>query len=63
MDMKLYEVTFSIEGADSNLQWVTTQISAFDDFKARAMVQAQYGSKCNIHSCYLCGWQVAQKAL
>jgi hypothetical protein len=55
MDMKLYEVTFSIEGGDSNLQWVTTQISAFDDFKARAMVQAQYGSKCYIHSCYLCG--------
>lgn len=53
--MKLYEVTFSIEGADSSLQWVTTQVSAFDDYRARAMIQAQYGAKCYIHSCYLCG--------
>jgi hypothetical protein len=48
----LYEVTFSVEGADSNLQWVTTTVSAFQPQQARAMVEAQYGSNCHVHSCY-----------
>jgi len=53
--MRLFEVTFSVEGGDSSLQWVTTQVSASDDFRAKAMIQAQYGSRCTIHSCYLQG--------
>lgn len=48
----LFEVTFSV-GNSSDTRWLTTQISAFTYQQAEAMVRAQYGSACVIHSCYL----------
>jgi hypothetical protein len=48
----LYEVTFSIEGGTSDLQYVTTQVSAFMPQQAKALVEAQYGAKCHVISVY-----------
>jgi hypothetical protein len=48
----LYEVCFSIEGGESNTQWVTTLIQAAHPEQAKSLVEAQYGSNCRIHSCY-----------
>lgn len=48
----LYEVTFSIEGGTSEVQYVTTQVSAFMPQTARALVEAQYGQNCRVISVY-----------
>jgi hypothetical protein len=48
----LYEVTFSIEGGTSDLQYVTTQVSAFMPQTAKALVEAQYGQNCHVISVY-----------
>ena len=48
----LYEVCFSIEGGDSNTQWVTTLVQAFQPEQAKSLIEAQYGPRCRIHSCY-----------
>jgi hypothetical protein len=50
--MNLYEVTFSV-GDSSDIRWVTTQVSAGTYQQAQAMIQAQYGASCVVHSCYL----------
>lgn len=49
---QLFEVTFSV-GNTSDTRYLTTQISAFSYQQAVAMIQAQYGSQCEVHSCYL----------
>jgi hypothetical protein len=48
----LYEVTFSIEGGTSDLQYVTTQVTAFMPQTAKALVEAQYGQNCRVISVY-----------
>ena len=54
--MHTYEVTFNIVGPsglrESNGQWLTTRVQAFDYFRAQAMVQGQYGPNTEILSCY-----------
>lgn len=49
--MNLYEVTVTV-GDGSDIRWVTTQVSAGTSQQARAMVEAQYGSNCWVHSVY-----------
>jgi hypothetical protein len=49
---QLFEVTFSV-GNSTDTRYLTTQISAFSYQQAEAMIRAQYGSACEIHSCYL----------
>jgi hypothetical protein len=48
---KLFEVTFSV-GTSSDLQYVTTRVSAFQPQQARALVEAQYGRDCHVISVY-----------
>jgi hypothetical protein len=48
----LYEVTFSV-GNSSDTRYLTTQVSAFTPQQAESMIRAQYGSECEVHSCYL----------
>jgi hypothetical protein len=49
--MTLYEVTFSV-GNSSETSYLTTMVSAHHQSQAEALVEAQYGAACVIHSCY-----------
>jgi hypothetical protein len=49
--MTLYEVTFSV-GNSSETSYLTTMVSAHHQSQAEALVEAQYGSACVVHSCY-----------
>ena len=49
--MTLFEVTFSV-GDTSDTSYLTTTIRAHHLNEAEAMVLAQHGDACVIHSCY-----------